>query len=111
MRAVRFIWEKFRDSPVRGGGSGRRADCRSGCVLAARSQRTSADGAIMVWRQRAICRHGSRGNNLHAYLPDGDQVECDIFVDNVLMNREVAAQMKAAVFARVQCGQRTGELR
>lgn len=54
---------------------------------------------------------GLTGNTLHAALPDATQVECDAYVDSILIDRGVAAQLKAAGFERVSCEQRTGDLR
>lgn len=54
---------------------------------------------------------GLTGSTLHAALPDATQVECDVYVDSILNDRGVVAQLKAAGFARVECGQHTGDLR
>lgn len=54
---------------------------------------------------------GLTGSTLHAALPVATQVECDAYVDYVLVDREVVLQLKAAGFQRVSCGQRTGDLR
>jgi hypothetical protein len=54
---------------------------------------------------------GLTGSTLHAALPDATQVECDAYVDSILVDRGVVAQLKAAGFVRMSCGQRTGDLR
>jgi hypothetical protein len=54
---------------------------------------------------------GFTGSTLHAALSDGTQVECDAYVDSILIDRGVVAKLKAEGFERVACGQRTGELR
>ena len=54
---------------------------------------------------------GLSGSTLHAALPDATQVECDAYVDSILIDRGVVAQLKAAGFERVSCLARTGDLR
>ena len=54
---------------------------------------------------------GLTGSTLRAALSDASQAECDAYMDSIVIDRGVVAQLKAAGFVRMQCGQRTGDLR
>ncbi len=54
---------------------------------------------------------GLLGNNLQAFLPDGDQVACDTLVDSVITDRNDVRQIKQAGFTQLSCMARTGDLR
>jgi hypothetical protein len=54
---------------------------------------------------------GLLGNNLQAFLPDGDQVTCDTLVDSVVTDRDDVRQIKRAGFTQLSCMARTGDLR
>jgi hypothetical protein len=53
---------------------------------------------------------GLRGENLVAFLPDGDNIECYAFLGSVLTDKPIVDSLRAEGFREISCGQRKSRL-
>jgi hypothetical protein len=54
--------------------------------------------------------NGLSGENLAAFLPYGDSVSCDVFLDNVLTDEATMDSLRTQGFREISCGQRKAAL-
>jgi hypothetical protein len=53
---------------------------------------------------------GIRGENLVAFLPDADDIGCDVFLRSVTTDRKTVLELRAKGFQQISCGTRKARL-